>query len=288
MILVFLLLLEPTAGFFGPLPAERRAASSRSSGLCSSADDLDFMASLKCRVEQVSDRETKLPLVVLDSMLPRQVLKIRVDNPVFLQLVRTRLAQEEPFFGMTGLARLSTGQQVHLKTGVRVDIVGKPVVDADNGLKIELRANRLFRIVGEVDNAAEGGWTEARVEFLDSEDDESKIDFEKDRLGLARAMAKARRLPGLVSEWIDLARRRERFPGQVDRLLRDLGAMPPVEEPSDRALWVGALINPIPALGVALEIRPSLLTARTPEQRVDAALAGIERSVQHMRGDQLV
>ena len=32
-------------------------------------------------MEEVQDRETKLPLVVLDAMLPRQVLKIQVHNP---------------------------------------------------------------------------------------------------------------------------------------------------------------------------------------------------------------
>jgi len=286
-ILTFLLLVELVASFSaGPLMAPRRRPRTRpltSSALHSAADDLDFMASLKSRVAEVSDRQTKLPLVVLDSMLPRQVLKVTVKNPVFMELVRTRVAQEEPYFGMTGLARLSTGQQVHLKSGVSVDIVGKPVVD-EEGLKIELRGNQLFRIVGQVENA-EGGWTEARVEFLDNEDDESKIDIKADRMGLARSMSKARKLPGLVTEWISLALKRERHPGQIDRLLQDLGEMPPTEEPSDRAMWVGALINPLPALGVALEIRPSLLTARTPEQRVDIALAGIEKSIQHMRGD---
>ena len=37
-----------------------------------SNDGDDFMASLRNRIEEVTDNETKLPLVVLDSMLPRQ------------------------------------------------------------------------------------------------------------------------------------------------------------------------------------------------------------------------
>lgn len=248
-------------------------------------DELDtFMASLQTRVEEL--RHPKLPLVVLDSMLPRQVLKIKVSNPTFLELVRTRLAQEEPYFGMTGLARLNTGQQVHLKTGVTVHIVGKPELEEDGSLKLVLRGDKIFRITGTVDNNKSGGWTEAQVEYLENLDDE-EANRTDDRLALARAMAKARQLPGLVSEWMELARKKERQPGQLDRLLIDLGVMPPTHLPSKRALWVGALINPLPALGVALEVRPALLTARTPEQRVDIAVEGIEKSIRHMRGEPL-
>ena len=266
------------------------ASSSNNSG--GSSDDLDtFMASLQSRVEEL--RDPKLPLVVLDSMLPRQVLKIKVSNRTFLELVRTRLAQEEPFFGMTGLARLSNGQQVHLKTGATVHIVGKPQVEPDGNLLLVLRAEKMFRIKGSVENHVSGGWTEARVEYLENLDDEEANNVDAattttgDRLGLARAMAKSRQLPGLVSEWVELARQRERQPGQLDRLLIDLEVMPPAHLPSERALWVGALINPLPALGVALEIRPALLTAQTPEQRVDVALQGIEKSIRHMRGEPL-
>ena len=60
--------------------------------------------------------------------------------------------------------------------------------------------------------------------------------------------------------------------------------MPPATNPTDRALWVGALINPLPAMGVAMEIRPALLTANTAKERVDIALNGIKASTGHMDG----
>jgi Lon protease-like protein len=279
-----LFFLELASGFLSPTQEWRRSLSLWQS---SSEDDFDFMASLKSRVAQVSDRETKLPLVVLDSMLPRQVLKINVNNPVFMKLVRERVAEETPFFGMLGLARLATGAQVHLKSGVQVNIVGKPVVDVeDGGLQIELKAVRCFRITGEVENAA-AGWTEARVEFLEAKDDESQIK-PQDRMELARAMANSRQLSGLADQWIALARTKQRQEGQIDKLLLDLGDMPSSEAPTDRAFWVGALINPIPAMGVALEIRPALLTAQTADERVNVALAGIQRSIKHMQGEPLI
>jgi len=88
----------------------------------------------------------------------------------------------------------------------------------------------------------------------------------------------------LVDMWLSLARQRERSPGQIDGILQDLGPMPSWKSPSECALWVGALINPIPALGVALEIRPKLLLAKTAEDRTQIALDGIWNSIQHMQG----
>jgi hypothetical protein len=54
---------------------------------------------------------------------------------------------------------------------------------------------------------------------------------------------------------------RERSPGHLAGVLSDLGPMPPAARPRDRAVWAAALINPLPALGVSLEIRPAVLCA---------------------------
>jgi Lon protease-like protein len=268
---------------------------SSSSGDDAVSNNDDFMASLLTRVRQVNDRKTKLPLVVLDSMLPRQVLKISVSNPLFMDLVRTRIEQETPWFGMLGLARVATGESVLMKSGVQVDIVGKPVV-VDGGLRLELRGGRRFRIVGEVETSS-AGWTEGRVEFQSDSDGTSpaslngngEIPTQSDAFTeLAKARSKAQPMESLVKQWIQLARTKERHPGQIDQLLVDLGSMPDAHDgPTNVAFWVGALINPIPAMGVALEIRPALLTATTAEERIDIALTGIQRSIRQMQGEPL-
>ncbi len=70
-----------------------------------SDDDSSFsMASVQKRMDQVSQNDSILPLVVLDSMLPRQVLKISVSNDLPMSLVKTRLEEEIPYFGMLGMA----------------------------------------------------------------------------------------------------------------------------------------------------------------------------------------
>lgn len=252
----------------------------------------DFMASLKNRMEEVNDRATKLPLVVLDCMLPRQVLRIEVNNPLLTALVRTCILNERPFFGMLGMARLVTGEAVHLKRGVEVEIMNPEYVEG-GGVRLELRGGRRFEIVGEIETAPRG-WTEARVDFLDFQDEEEKEVQGEDRMAVARAILKARELTSpnmriennlsLVDRWIVLAKQVEKEPGQIDRLLEDLGERPPQEQPSDLAFWVGALINPLPAMGVAMEIRPALLSSKSAEDRVQVALDGIWSSINHMDG----
>lgn len=254
----------------------------------------EFMASLKTRMAEVSDRATKLPLVVLDSMLPRQVLKIQVDNPLLSELVKTCIQDETPFFGMLGMARLMTGESVHLKRGVEVEIIHSEILGGGS-IQLELRGGRRFEILGETETAG-GGWTEARVQFLEFEEEENREIHGKDRMAVARAISKATELTSpnmrmennlsLVDRWIELAKQNERKPGQIDRLLEDIGEMPPPEDPSALAFWVGALINPLPSMGVATEIRPSLLSAKTAEDRVQIVLDGIFKSIHHMDGSQ--
>ena len=275
-------------------------------------DDDDFMKALQSRIQTVSDRETKLPIVIVDTMLPRQTLKIEVgpEDQLFHKLVKNLIQDERPYFGMVGYARLNTGQTLPLQNGVQVQIIGKPQVvgsnnpneesmdddeSSQNALRVELKATDRFRITGELDTHP-GGWTEARVRFLDSSDEEAEEEDGDNPLGLARAMSRARELTApnaqmpdgasLVDRWIALAKENERAPGQIDALLKDIGPMPDDDEPSERAFWIGALINPLPGLGQAMEIRPQLLMARTAEERVNVALEGILGSIRHMDGTQ--
>ena len=91
-------------------------------------------------------------------------------------------------------------------------------------------------------------------------------------------------LEGLLVDWLSLVRKtgRERVPRHLENVLADLGPMPEPELPSKRALWVAGLINPLPALGVALEIRPACLMAPTADKRVQVALMGIKDSISRL------
>lgn len=287
------------------------------------ASDENFLSSLQSRLQEVEDQSNKLPLMILDTMLPRQILHIQIQHKTLKSLMKHRVSQETPTLGMLGMAKLSTGQTVPLKTGVEVQIIQMdkaddvPLADTDaNGEEpwdVSLRAGRRFIIEGEVEKTEEG-WTEAQVKFLDSSDQEENEvqQFSKptismadptglsmtggigDRLSVARAMSKSKQFTepnmnmknsaSLIDRWIELAKENERNPGQVDTLLAQLGEIPPEHEPTERAFWVGALINPIPSMGVAMEIRPALLVSKKAEERVQVALDGILKSIRHMDG----
>jgi len=260
-------------------------------------------------------------LMILDTMLPRQILQIQIQHVTLESLMKYRVSQETPTLGMLGMAKLSSGQTVPLKTGVEVHIVqmdkamDKPPIDttsnnnSEEPWDISLRAGRRFVIEGDVEKTEEG-WTEAQVKFLDSRveeecevqqfskpsmEDPSGISTGSDRLSVARAISKSKQFTepnmnmrgslSLVDRWIELAKENERQPGQIEALLLQLGEIPPEHEPSERALWVGALINPLPSMGVAMEIRPALLVSKRAEERVQVALEGIMKSIRHMDGN---
>ena len=88
-----------------------------------------------------------------------------------------------------------------------------------------------------------------------------------------------------MSEWKTLVREggHERRKGQRELIESHLGPMPPAREPARVAAWVAALINPIPALGVAYEIRPALLMARDTEGMLRVARDGIVTSIERLR-----
>ena len=64
----------------------------------------------------------------------------------------------------------------------------------------------------------------------------------------------------------------------------DLGACPPLTDPSSFAFWVAALINPLPPLGVSLEIRGQLLESNGTLQRLYVLEKGLKRSIENLNG----
>lgn len=70
----------------------------------------------------------------------------------------------------------------------------------------------------------------------------------------------------------------------LKRILMDLGERPSPQDPTELAFWAAALINPIPPLGVSLEIRGKLLEACTADERLDVLELGLVRSIQNLKG----
>ena len=101
-------------------------------------------------------------------------------------------------------------------------------------------------------------------------------------------LAASKALGALVEDWkaLVVGGGFERQPDQIDLILSHLGPMPPPMEAAQRATWVCALVNPIPALGVAYEVRPALLMARNTAEMLEVATQGITTSIDRLKQGQ--
>ena len=137
-------------------------------------------------------------------------------------------------------------------------------------------------VLTQEDTDQEGGFSIARVTYSDLDDSPSATDVPDE--SMATVEASNQRLATLVPVWeaLLIKGKFERMPGQLASIKTDIGPMP--ERPSARSIWVASLINPLPALGVAYEIRPAMLGAETAAERVKIALNGIITSIAHLDG----
>mmetsp|Transcript_7210 Transcript_7210/g.17806 ORF Transcript_7210/g.17806 Transcript_7210/m.17806 type:complete len:155 (-) Transcript_7210:410-874(-) len=112
----------------------------------------------------------------------------------------------------------------------------------------------------------------------------SEVEWVERDEGEAADVTVGKELEPLVEQWMGLVRdgNHEREPGQLDEVLSDLGPMPSPSNPEELALWIAALINPLPALGVAPEIRPAMLEAEDASERLEIVRLGLEKSISHL------
>ena len=93
-----------------------------------------------------------------------------------------------------------------------------------------------------------------------------------------------RELRGTLEHWVEEVERRgkERQAGQLRRVLRRLGTPPSVAEPEALGLWAAAVLNPLPGLGLAPEVRISCLRCVQSNQRLQIVLTALEVSLHHV------
>eukprot|EP00928_Gymnodinium_smaydae_P084178 TRINITY_DN6742_c0_g1_i2.p1 TRINITY_DN6742_c0_g1~~TRINITY_DN6742_c0_g1_i2.p1 ORF type:complete len:551 (-),score=92.05 TRINITY_DN6742_c0_g1_i2:232-1860(-) len=233
-------------------PVSSRSAATEVS-LPTAEDLLSFL-------EEKRKRRTDLPLLVLDSLLPRQCLRFQASDHRLNELVQG---------GKVGVVGWSMQARKPLRHGVVATFV------ALGRNQWELRGEQHVRVLpgAEVTHEDDPLIPDASLETVDDEVSEADV-------------TAASALPQLVMEWRELVARSrfERFPGQIDRLFEELGPAPPPTAAGDLALWVAAVVNPLPALGVAYEIRPAALEAKSVDERIRIVRKGLEGSIGHVSG----
>lgn len=141
-------------------------------------------------------------------------------------------------------------------------------------------------------------WNTNKVLIIDEDSEDSEPS--------SNAVASAAYLIPLIERWISLAseqttydnvdvvartRRKAGQPGlsvNASALLRkvqlELGPMPSPERPTAFAVWGAALINPLPPLGVATEIRGAVLDAVGAERKLAVLERGLVKPINNLDG----
>lgn len=225
------------------------------------------MQLLSKRIAAISSQQSnavELPILVLDAMLPRQRLCISMDDDAGLRMLNDALERHDGELGVHGMDPSTGGV---LPVGTQVKIV------EHSGRNICIVGQRRYDLV-------------ARPTLHDDTYYTCEISWCERDEGSASDVAAARELEALVDQWLELVRKGgfEREPNQMDEVLKDLGPRPSPEDPDEFAFWVAALVNPLPALGVAFEIRPFVLKAESAEERLQIVRRGLETSIGHLDG----
>ena len=143
-------------------------------------------------------------------------------------------------------------------------------------------------------------WSMSQVQCTPLSLDEEEPSATPDEIALAESLVP------LLDRWLALAsdprtydntnvtasaRARHNEPGlrcdprqRMGVVLHDLGQRPPPTRPTAFAFWGGALINPLPPLGVSLEIRGRILEAPTALDKLTILQTGLQRSIQNLEG----
>lgn len=234
-----------------------------------------------------------LPLFVLEPLLPAQTIHLHVFEPRYIRLTQRALTEAslEKRFGMVAISHRGMSP-----VGVTVRIINWTEV-AGGRYFLTVVGERRFRILRTWDvdgyRNAEVAWVnDAEPERVDPPTSVAAENSLADAAAATERAALPRRLmvrecKAAIGEWTAAVMQGwERRTGQLDALLRELGPAPDgdtLEGAEMLGLWCAALINPLPPLGVAPEIRLQALECTDSVERLRLVLVAAESSLQHMR-----
>lgn len=223
------------------------------------------------RLTQLRSRHKTIPIMILDAMLPGQRLEFSLRDKRF-RVLAERLQTENEELGMIGFDP-ATGNP--LNAGVTVKINKLEVEETICTLSIE--GLERFEVQGEPEIDETNSYYMANVEIVEGRSPE----LTSEQLHEAETLHKD--IPDLVQEWLQWIYKTGR--ASPDSMKPRLpGEMP--DEIGARAVWAAALVNPIPSLGVCLEIRPSMLVCQNDLERARLAHASLQASIDHLSGKQ--
>jgi hypothetical protein len=230
------------------------------------------------RLLDLKSRNLQMPIMILDSMLPLQTLTFQSSDPKFNRLISYCL-EEAPGseMGMLGM-NPRTGQP--LSFGVTLQVREENIQHGnDDSITMTVTADRRMEVQGEPWLDKSESFYLADIEIVEGREEFMSEDQRKEAERLSKT------IPNSVKEWVQCVLKAEATDaaGMKSRIA-DLGAMPDEDDLTERALWTAA--NPLPALGVCLEIRPAILSAGNDYERMVLVCQALQSSMDHLSGKQ--
>ena len=230
-----------------------------------------------------------VPLVVCDALMPGQVLKIPRFKARWALWPYLRMNQRQwreadgrPVveFAMVGMTENADGQTRVLTHGTLVRVAHEMAMSSKEMMQIEFVGVRRLRVTREW---RDDGLTLAQVAWMR---DEVADDTESARRARALGEELNEEYSGVLDEWMRevVEGRWQRRQNHLRDVVAKLGARPNADAPEALSLWAAALLNPLPGLGVCLEIRPKALELTSSEERLRLCIATAQQSLRMMRG----
>jgi len=245
------------------------------------------------RLTKMKSRHCTMPIMILDAMLPKQKLSFKSYDPKFRDLIEYCLERQEQQddddrdgsndrhqMGVLGFNPY-TGKPLCRGVTVSFDDDDVEVDDASGAVQITATGEKRMEVQGEpwLDPTTESFYV-ADVEIIDGRPEEPMTEEQKEE---AERLSKA--LPTLLSEWTRWVIK-SKATDEIGLTARMASLGPIPEDVTDRALWTAAVVNPLPALGVCLEIRPAMLSCSNDLDRMILACQAVQSSIDHLSGKQ--
>ena len=245
------------------------------------ASPLNLSASDWQRLTRLQTCRVQMPILIVgEAVLPKQQLTFESHDAKFHKLFDYCL-ESGCKLGILGL-NPHTGRP--LNRGVTVDLAASPAVvnPITQSVRVAVTGQERFEVQGEpwLDEETQSFYM-AQVEMVEDRYEHLTAQQQADAETLAET------LPALMQEWTRWVIKAKKTDKQeLQRQLKAVGPDMPVDL-TQRALWVAAMLNPVPALGdqVCLEIRPAMLAASNDYDRTVLAVQAVQSSIDHLSGE---
>lgn len=153
-------------------------------------------------------------------------------------------------------------------------------IENDPSMGIKLKGDRCFDVVGRPFMDPTNSFYLAKVEITDNRKEILTEEMEE------KAEQFFSMIPDQVVDFVYWMKKEEVMSNdELTEHLETLGPLP--DDWKERALWVGSLVNPVPALSdVCPDIRPALLSCRNSHDRLAVASVALHAAIDRLSNAQ--